>query len=94
MIEQSLDLDFDWIITQLCPVDLLFQRMGRLHRHKQKRPAGFEQPLCTILLEPDDDFGVHGLIYDNTRVMWRTAEKLRRLKDKQIIFPDAYRDLD
>ena len=92
VVEQSLDIDFDWLITQLCPVDLLFQRMGRLHRHDRQRPVGFEQPLCTVLLEPDDDYGVHGLIYDNTQVMWRTAEKLRLLRDEPILFPEAYRD--
>lgn len=92
VIEQSLDVDFDWLVTQLCPVDLLFQRMGRLHRHEWKRPAGFEDPLCTVLLPPGTDYGVHGLIYANTRVMWRTAQKLRDCIEQVIEFPKAYRE--
>jgi len=93
VVEQSLDVDFDWLITQLCPVDLLFQRMGRLHRHmRTNRSTGFEKPLCTVLLPNDANYGVHGVIYANTRVLWRTAEKLLSAPDGNIVFPGAYRD--
>ncbi len=90
VVEQSLDLDFDWMLTQICPVDLLFQRLGRLHRHERTRPIGYEVPNCTVMTVDDDDYGLHKLIYGNTRVLWRTSHLLSNTD--RIVFPQAYRE--
>lgn len=56
VLEQSLDIDFDMLITDICPVDLLLQRMGRLHRHDRgERPDTAQTPVCYVVTDEYTD---------------------------------------
>jgi CRISPR-associated endonuclease/helicase Cas3 len=57
-VEISVDCDADFMITDLAPMDVLLQRLGRLHRHGGRagfRPAPFADPQCVVLVPPQDD---------------------------------------
>lgn len=57
VIEQSLDIDFDLMVTDLAPVDLILQRAGRLHRHRDNPRYGLARRL--VIVPPlKDDFGI------------------------------------
>ncbi|MBM4285877.1 MAG: CRISPR-associated helicase Cas3' [Deltaproteobacteria bacterium] len=69
VIEQSLDLDYDLMVTEMAPVDLLLQRAGRLHRHTRPKPAGLQEPTLWVMsperLEPAPAFGAGSeAVYD------------------------------
>lgn len=81
VIEQSLDLDFDYMVSDLAPVDLLLQRAGRLQRHSQNdagRPVELSQPVMAIAqpAEKDNlpDFGRDVRVYDEATLLrtWLT----------------------
>lgn len=53
VVEQSLDVDFDLMVTDIAPVDLVLQRMGRLHRHRRgegerDRPEPLRRAQCWV----------------------------------------------
>ena len=73
VVEQSVDIDADLLVTDLAPTDLLLQRVGRLHRHNRPRPKGYDAATCWILqpavdwtAEPKairDEIGASAFIY-------------------------------
>jgi CRISPR-associated endonuclease/helicase Cas3 len=86
-LEVSLDLDADLLITDLCPVDVLLQRIGRLHRHGFRvRPDGFAHPQVVVPTPQDRDLwpalrrGGNGFgnVYPDPRIIeatWRLIER-------------------
>jgi len=48
IVEQSVDLDADLMITELAPTDMILQRLGRLWRHKREDRQVDVARLCII----------------------------------------------
>ncbi len=95
VVEQSLDIDFDFMITDLAPVDLLLQRAGRQHRHERQRPEAHAAPRLIVAglqreRMPELKETAWGYVYDpyvlyrtwaiaGAEPVWRLPEDIDRL---------------
>jgi CRISPR-associated endonuclease/helicase Cas3 len=87
ILEQSLDIDADVLITDLCPIDLFIQRLGRLWRHY--RPQRIGTPIVHVI-NPEPDFGASGKVY-SPYLLARSLETLRQ--HDQLSLPAQTREL-
>jgi CRISPR-associated endonuclease/helicase Cas3 len=102
VVEQSLDLDFDFMVSDLAPIDLLIQRAGRLHRHaRAERPAIARAPVLGVLAPPwagepgdrwvQDVLPGTGAVYQHHGQLWLTMYAL--LQRGRLATPDDSRAL-
>lgn len=102
VVEQSLDLDFDLVVTDLAPVDLLLQRMGRLWRHPTRDPHRPIDGPRLLVVSPDPvgapaaDWVTGALagtsyVYPDHALLWRSARSLFRRGEVRV--PDDVRAL-
>lgn len=76
VVEQSLDLDFDVMLTDIAPIDLILQRVGRLHRHTTtSRPLELQKASLTVFTSSNNEYGATSYLYYNY-FLNRTAKLL------------------
>ncbi|MEO7523736.1 MAG: CRISPR-associated helicase Cas3', partial [Ferruginibacter sp.] len=98
VLEQSLDIDADFLVTRIAPTDMLLQRLGRLWRHAEtlrppaaRREAWILSPnLATATVSPELAFGATAKIYApyvlcRSLAVWQGLTKVR--------LPDQIREL-
>ena len=99
VVEQSLDLDFDALITDLAPIDLLIQRAGRLWRHDRPN-RNWNPELLVVGPEPVENAGADwfgsvfpraAYVYQDHARLWLTAKVLQNTG--VIDSPDGLRSL-
>ena len=104
VLEQSLDIDADLLISRFAPTDMLLQRIGRLWRHAETPRPATAKPECW-LLAPDletalatpaaeQGFGVSGWVYQ-PYVLCRSLEVWQSLFQRvsSLTLPADIRDL-
>ncbi|MFH1096453.1 MAG: CRISPR-associated helicase Cas3' [Candidatus Desantisbacteria bacterium] len=106
VLEQSLDIDADFLVTRLCPTDMLFQRLGRLWRHREndsirpeeaRRNAWILAPSLNDAIEHQGSLGKSAMVYSpyilcRTLEVWQDVLSIKLPGEIRILLEDTYRE--
>jgi len=105
LVEQSVDIDADFMISELAPTDMLLQRMGRLWRHSRperpctvpefivvgRDPAPAASAMEAVeLLGRDNSLVYAPYVLLRTHAVWRNLSAVRRPDDIRSLIEDTY----
>ena len=107
VLEQSLDIDADFLVSRFAPTDMLLQRMGRLWRHAESfRPANAQceawllAPDCEkASKEPLQTFGRSALVYSpyvlcRSLEVWHARDEVQLPGDIRSVIESTYAQRD
>jgi CRISPR-associated endonuclease/helicase Cas3 len=103
VLEQSLDIDADFMVSRFAPTDMLLQRLGRLWRHEATPRCKSAKPEIWLLTPDLDDaveaphihFGLSAFVYSpyvlcRSLEVWRGMESIRLPEDIRSLIERTY----
>lgn len=103
VLEQSLDIDADFLVTRICPTDMLFQRLGRLWRHARPERAPSARREAWVLVpdaeaarrSPQTAFASTGYVYSpyvlcRTLDVWAGRSRITLPDDIRVLLEATY----
>lgn len=107
VLEQSLDIDADFMVSRFAPTDMLLQRLGRLWRHRETPRCARTRPEAWLMApdlenaieSPEESFGASAFVYSpyilcRSLEVWKDLDKICLPRDIRDLIERTYNSRD